>query len=86
MFNANHPGANPTPNPSAVAQRQAEFERNNCAFERVERLASNIGYLKFNAQYKVNRIDLAPPSRRRFLLLPAGLFAWRRSGACARIR
>jgi hypothetical protein len=42
------PGANPTPNPSAVAQRKAEFERNNCAFERVERLASNIGYLKFN--------------------------------------
>lgn len=25
-----------------------ELERDNCAFEKVERLPSNIGYLKFN--------------------------------------
>ena len=42
------PGANPAPNPAAAAQRKAQMERNNCAFEKVERLPSNIGYLKFN--------------------------------------
>ena len=43
-----NPDANPTPNPAAVAQRRAQMERNNCAFEKVEWLPSNIGYLKFN--------------------------------------
>src|SRR5262245_18176529 len=38
------------------------------------------------AQYKINRIDLAPPSRRRFLLLPTSLVALRPLGACASIR
>ena len=42
------PNANPTPNPAAVAQRRAQLERSNCAFEKVEWLAPNIGYLKFN--------------------------------------
>ncbi len=42
------PGANPTPNPDAVAQRKTQMQRNNCAFHKVERLPSNIGYLKFN--------------------------------------
>src|SRR5262249_18417015 len=42
------PGANPKPDPAAVAQRKAQIERNNCAFEKVERLPSNIGHLKFN--------------------------------------
>lgn len=42
------PGADATPNPAAVAQRRTQMERGNCAFEKVERLASNIGYLKFN--------------------------------------
>jgi len=42
------PNANPTPSPAAVAQRRAQLERSNCAFEKVEWLAPNIGYLKFN--------------------------------------
>ncbi|HEV2690302.1 MAG TPA: S41 family peptidase [Bryobacteraceae bacterium] len=42
------PGPN-SPSPEAMAQQRAQSERNNCAFEKVERLASNIGYLKFNA-------------------------------------
>jgi hypothetical protein len=47
------PGANPTPNPTpdpaALERRRAQvLQRNNCAFEKVEWLPSNIGYLKFN--------------------------------------
>jgi hypothetical protein len=42
------PGANPAPDPAAQAQRRAQMQRNNCAFEKVEWLPSNIGYLKFN--------------------------------------
>jgi hypothetical protein len=42
------PGANPPPDPAAQAQRRAQMQRNNCAFEKVEWLPSNIGYLKFN--------------------------------------
>jgi retinol-binding protein 3 len=42
------PGANPTPDPAAQARRRAQMQRNNCAFEKVEWLPSNIGYLKFN--------------------------------------
>lgn len=38
-----------TPDSFAMAQRRALLQRNNCAFERVEWLPSNIGYLKFNA-------------------------------------
>ena len=42
------PGANPAPDPAALARRKAQLQRNNCGFEKVERLPSNIGYLKFN--------------------------------------
>lgn len=42
------PGANPTPDPAAVGRRKTQLQRNNCAFEKVERLPSNVGYLKFN--------------------------------------
>jgi len=43
------PGANPTPDPATLEQRRAQaLKRNNCAFEKVEWLPSNIGYLKFN--------------------------------------
>ncbi len=35
--------------PDDEAQMRTELERDNCAFEKVERLPSNIGYLKFNA-------------------------------------
>ncbi|QQS45507.1 MAG: S41 family peptidase [Acidobacteriota bacterium] len=40
------PNANPTP--EARAQRRAQLQRNNCAFEKVEWLPGNIGYFKFN--------------------------------------
>jgi C-terminal processing protease CtpA/Prc len=42
------PGANPTPDPAAQERRRAQMRRGNCAFEKVEWLPSNIGYLKFN--------------------------------------
>ena len=43
------PGPNPPPDPSTLEQRRAQvLRRNNCAFEKVEWLPSNIGYLKFN--------------------------------------
>ena len=37
------------PNPEAEARMRTQMERNNSAFEKAERLPSNIGYLKFNA-------------------------------------
>ena len=43
------PGANPPPDPATLEQRRTQvLRRNNCAFEKVEWLPSNIGYLKFN--------------------------------------
>ncbi len=44
------PGANPPPpDPATLEQRRAQvLRRNNCTFEKVEWLPSNIGYLKFN--------------------------------------
>jgi hypothetical protein len=42
------PGANPAPDPAAVARWKVQLHRDNCAFEKVERLPQNIGYLKFN--------------------------------------
>jgi hypothetical protein len=42
------PNANPAPNPDAMAQRRAQMQRGNCAFEKVEWMPPNIGYLKFN--------------------------------------
>jgi hypothetical protein len=43
------PKGGPAPNPEAEARMRTQMERNNCFFEKAERLASNIGYLKFNA-------------------------------------
>lgn len=43
------PKGEPGQSPNAEAQMRAQAERNNCAFERAERLPANIGYLKFNA-------------------------------------
>src|SRR5882762_761735 len=43
------PKSEPGPNPDAEARMKTQMERNNCAFEKAERLPSNIGYLKFNA-------------------------------------
>ncbi len=43
------PRGDPVSNPDAETQRRTRMERDNCAFEKVERLPSNIGYLKFNA-------------------------------------
>jgi retinol-binding protein 3 len=37
------------PSPEARARVRRQLEQNNCAFERVERLQGNVGYLKFNA-------------------------------------
>jgi hypothetical protein len=42
------PGANPAPDPEADARMRAQMQRGNCAFEKVEWLPPNIGYLKFN--------------------------------------
>ncbi len=35
--------------PNLDAGTRTQMERDNCAFEKAERLSSNIGYLKFNA-------------------------------------
>jgi hypothetical protein len=43
------PEGPPARTPESDARRREQMERDNCAFEKVERLASNIGYLKFNA-------------------------------------
>jgi retinol-binding protein 3 len=40
-----NPGA---PGPDQIAQRRAMLERTNCGFDKVERLADGIGYVKFN--------------------------------------
>ena len=43
------PGPNPPQDPATLEQRRAQvLRRNNCAFEKVEWLPSNIGYVKFN--------------------------------------
>jgi len=36
------------PSPEDEARMRTQMERNNCGFEKVERLPANIGYLKFN--------------------------------------
>jgi hypothetical protein len=43
------PKGEPKRTPDAEAKMRTQMERSNCAFEKAERLASNIGYLKFNA-------------------------------------
>jgi hypothetical protein len=43
------PKVEPGPNPDAEARVRTQIERNNCFFEKAERLPSNIGLLKFNA-------------------------------------
>jgi len=42
------PNREPGRDPEAEARMRTQMERNNCAFEKVERFATNIGYLKFN--------------------------------------
>jgi hypothetical protein len=42
------PKGGPERNPDAEARMRTQMERNNCFFEKVERLPLNIGYLKFN--------------------------------------
>lgn len=43
------PKDKPGPSPEAEERMRTQMERNNCFFEKAERLPSNIGYLKFNA-------------------------------------
>jgi hypothetical protein len=43
------PKGEPAANPEAEARMRTQLERNNCFFEKAERLPPNIGYLKFNA-------------------------------------
>jgi len=43
------PKGDPGRNPEAEARMRAQLERNNCFFDKVEHLPSNVGYLKFNA-------------------------------------
>jgi retinol-binding protein 3 len=43
------PKGEPKRTPDDEARMRTRLERDNCAFEKVERLPSNIGYLKFNA-------------------------------------
>ena len=42
------PPASPAPNPARDEQRRKRLEQSNCGFEKVERLAGNVGYVKFN--------------------------------------
>jgi len=43
------PAGEPGSDPDEEAAMRKQMEQDNCAFEKVERLPSNIGYLKFNA-------------------------------------
>jgi len=43
------PKGDPGQSPDDEARMRTQLERDNCAFEKVERLPSNVGYLKFNA-------------------------------------
>jgi hypothetical protein len=43
-----NPAREKKPDPADLARMRSQMEKSNCAFERVERLSSNIGYLKFN--------------------------------------
>jgi hypothetical protein len=43
------PKGEPERTPDVEAQMRTQMERNNCFFDKVERLPSNIGYVKFNA-------------------------------------
>src|SRR5437879_12933489 len=42
------PKGEPGPNPEAEARMRTQMQRNNCFFEKAERLPPNIGLLKFN--------------------------------------
>ena len=42
------PQSRPTPTAEDKARFRTQLEKNNCSFEKVERLPSNIGYVKFN--------------------------------------
>src|SRR5258706_10828897 len=42
------PKGEPGPNPDAEARMRTQMQRNNCFFEKAERLPPNIGLLKFN--------------------------------------
>src|SRR6478609_9079223 len=42
-------GPSPGRNPEQEERMRTQLERNNCFFDKVEHLPSNIGYLKFNA-------------------------------------
>jgi hypothetical protein len=42
------PEDSPTPSPEAMARYRESMREANCAFEKVEHLSGNIGYLKFN--------------------------------------
>jgi hypothetical protein len=42
------PGDSAPPNPEAMARQRETMREANCAFEKVEHLKGNIGYLKFN--------------------------------------
>jgi hypothetical protein len=43
------PEDSPTPSPEAMARYRESMREANCAFEKVEHLGGNIGYLKFNS-------------------------------------
>lgn len=42
------PSGPPGANPGAAGEARKQMERINCGFEKVERLADNVGYVKFN--------------------------------------
>jgi hypothetical protein len=57
----------PSHSPDSETPMRAQLERNNCAFDKAERLPANIGYLKFNAFFSPSICGVTAAAAMNFL-------------------